>query len=246
MIQCELYREQAEFSKSGDQFIPFEGRGKYVISFPGTNNSVDVYYKRLDNIRLPHQFDVLPNELKEILKERNGYVLLTNIGLNYNTMAEYEEDIPKYFAWLEDLTKVPGKRIEVIWRETSAAHWSYTANGYFSGLIHANTSNELLSCAPHQEGAGDPRNEIVERVLSQSHKNTFKILHYIPFYFATKDIWNMHTDFPPYPGGHSDCVHYCYHPVLWQPIWKHVSDIAVRGLSYTKTYPPKISGASER
>jgi hypothetical protein len=47
-------------------------------------------------------------------------------------------------------------------------------------------------------------------------------IEYIPFYHITKDMWNMHTDFLPYPGyaGHSDCVHFCYHPMMWMPVWK--------------------------
>jgi hypothetical protein len=229
---CELYREQVDFERRGDIFIPFEGRGRYTFYFRTLDAAVNVYYKRLDNIRLSHQFDLLPAELADILQYTSGYVLLTNIGLNYNNMLEYEEDIPKYFQWLENLLLVPGRKIDVVWRETTASHWSYSTNGYYSGEKRANSSKEELFCAPHKEGADDPRNEIVRRVLGVTKKDVFKKLHYIPFYFVTQDIWNLHTDFPPYPGGHADCVHYCFHPAFWQPIWKSLVDIVVKNASY--------------
>lgn len=94
-IQCELYREQIVFQKRGDQHIPFESKGMYTFDFPLINASVDVFYKRLDNIRLAHQFDSLIQEFDIIKQQRAGYVLLANIGLNYNTMDEYRADIPK-------------------------------------------------------------------------------------------------------------------------------------------------------
>lgn len=231
-IQCELYREKIRFTKEGDAFIPQEGRGKFVFIFPDINASVDVHYKRLDNIRLSHQFGALPDEFASILKERSGFVLVTNIGLNYNYMNEYEEDIPQYFQWLDNLAGNSERRIDVAWRETTASHWSYSVNGYYSGELRRNLSKNEVFCSPHGEGALDVRNDLVKKVLSTTHKDKYKRVNYIPFHFATQDLWNMHTDFPPYPGGHSDCVHYCYHPMLWQPIWRSLYEIAVNNASY--------------
>lgn len=231
-IACELYREQVDFERRGDSFIPFEGRGRYTFYFRKVNSAVHVYYKRLDNIRLSHQFDILPGELSEILQSTSGYVLLTNIGLNYNSMTEYEEDIPKYFHWLENLTTVPDRKVDVVWRETTASHWSYSDNGYYNHEKRANSSKEQLFCAPHKNGTDDPRNGIVRKVLSVTMKDLFKNIHYVPFYFVTQDIWTMHTDFPPYPGGHADCVHYCYHPVFWQPVWQSLVNIVVMNMTY--------------
>lgn len=94
-------------------------------------------------------------------------------------------------------------------------------------------SKAELFCSAHTDEIQiDTRNSIVLHTLKESHKQLFKKVHYIPFYFATQDLWNMHTDFPPYPGGHADCVHYCYHPVLWQPIWKLLCDIVVHKQSF--------------
>ena len=233
IINCELYREQIVFTKGGDPSIPLEGKGVYTYYFQDINASVDVYYKRLDNIRLEHQYKHLRDNLIEILDKRAGFVILANIGLNYNTMQDYREDVPKFFDSMNRLAVEFGGRIQVIWRETTAAHWSYSDNGYYSGVKRANMSKDELFCAPHS-GMGfniDPRNEIVLDVLKNTHRNKFDHVNYIPFYFATVDLWNMHTDFPPYPGGHADCVHYCYHPVLWQPVWRYLYDIIVLNIS---------------
>lgn len=63
-IQCELHREQIEFEKGGDTIIALEGRGVYTYHFKEINASVDVHYKRLDNIRLSHQYSMLDQELE--------------------------------------------------------------------------------------------------------------------------------------------------------------------------------------
>ena len=151
-------------------------------------------------------------------------------------MHEYRSDIPKFFEWLHNLGKDDRRGlVNVAWRETTASHWSYSANGYYDGNKRANATPNELYCAPHHStsaGNKDPRNEIVLNALQNSYKAQFTRVHYFPFYFATKDLWNMHTDFPPYPGGHADCVHYCYHPQLWQPIWKYIHDVTVAGLSF--------------
>lgn len=158
-VRCELYRERVEFQKQGDENIAFEGKGKFTFYFDDLKSSVDVYYRRLDNIRLSHQFSGLFDEINAILQAKpGGIVLLTNIGLNYNTMEEYQLDIPKYFRWLDDLTISSSHKVRwnneyisrklapwvvlfcvfdvqivSVWRETTASHWSYSSNGYYSG-----------------------------------------------------------------------------------------------------------------
>jgi hypothetical protein len=235
-IHCELYREKFNFEKSGDSFIPFESKGYYTFHFHEINASLNVYYKRLDNIRLKHQFDPLDEDLRSLLKIKSGYLLLANIGLNYNIMNEYYEDIPKIFSWLNNLSQSREHKVEVVWRETTASHWSYAPNGYYSAIKRANLSKDEVYCSPHQDPAEDTRNDLVKKALIEKARNenvTYDKVHYVNFYFATQDLWNMHTDFPPYPGGHSDCVHFCYHPILWQPIWKALYDIVVSNISYT-------------
>ena len=237
-IQCELYREHAYFVKTGDEHIPKEGKGMFRLHFEDINAGVNVYYMRLDNIRIAHQFKGLEKDLEKILTSnygKGGYFLLANIGLNYNKMDDYRVDIPIFFKWLDRLGKENNSQINVAWRETTAAHWSYSANGYYDKEKRMNSTASQLYCAPHHstpDGNSDPRNEIVLNTLRYTHKDHFNNVHYLPFYFATKDLWNMHTDFPPYPGGHADCVHFCYHPQLWQPIWKYIHDITVEGMSF--------------
>jgi hypothetical protein len=141
--------------------------------------------------------------------KKRGFVLLTNIGLNYNDMDQYAEDMPKYLNWLleiakspskliPDLTGYPGsgfsspaqlstshskrrrKIIDVLWRETSAAHWSYTANGYFNHQLHreSNLSLSQIFCAPHsnsKEGYLDPRNQVVIEFIAYTFR-VFNVL----------------------------------------------------------------------
>ena len=237
-IQCELYREQVHFVKTGDDQIPMEGKGMFHFHFEDINKGVDVYYIRLDNIRIDRQYNGVKKELAKVLNSNNGkggYFLLANIGLNYNKMDDYRTDIPMFFKWLNSLRKDGTVQVDVAWRETTASHWSYSANGYYDKNKRANATPSGLYCAPHHQtsmGNRDLRNEVVLNILKKTHKAQFDQIHYFPFYFATKDLWNMHTDFPPYPGGHSDCVHYCYHPQLWQPMWRYIHDVTMTGMSF--------------
>ena len=66
-IQCELYREQVHFVKTGDDQIPMEGKGMFHFHFEDINKGVDVYYIRLDNIRIDRQYNGLKKELAKIL-----------------------------------------------------------------------------------------------------------------------------------------------------------------------------------
>ena len=260
-LPCELYREKVKFHISGNTFIPMQGYGNYTIHLEDMRAAVDIHYMRLDNIRLLHQMKDVKSEFDLIYaKGKKGMVILTNIGLNYNDMGEYKTDMPKYFQWLYELATDRVYSNTVVWRETTAAHWSFSRNGYFNHTARSELTLLEAYCAPHREGAVDHRNDIAKvaylaAVLKSSSSNgssnnyrraTEEILrgraatggkmyfpvHYVPYYFVTQELWNMHTDFPPYPGGHSDCVHYCYHPILWQPLWKALADIAIRNVVF--------------
>jgi hypothetical protein len=231
-LPCELYRSNVSFRKQRDEWLPRDGKGMYHLFFGDINARVGLYYKRLNNFRRKDQLDSLRKDLNDIMlgdHAKAGMVILANIGMWYNKMYDYRTDIPLFFKLLNDFGKANAGSVEIAWRETTATHWSYSENGYFDTV-----KRDRGTCGPHSYNKArlgnmsgiDPRNEAVLDILSNTHKGQFDRIHYIPFRFATVDLWNMHTD------RKSDCTHYCHHPIMWQPLWKYLHDIVVLGFKF--------------
>lgn len=147
--------------------------------------------------------------------------LLVNFGVHYNLEADL--DIPhqnknsrKHFQhnvaialkWLNELGR--DKKITVAWIETYPQHYN-TTNGYFSPSV----APICTAATANNSSALDWRNTIVKDYIQ---KRNMKNIHYV----YSRDI------FLPLAKEHhnqDDCTHYCYWPMLYQPIYDQLYHI---------------------
>ena len=69
-----------------------------------------------------------------IQQQKNGIVLIANIGLWYNDRRLYRREIFKLLDWLQAVHSrqiYADKHNLIGWRETTAQHFDQTPNGYF-------------------------------------------------------------------------------------------------------------------
>ncbi len=147
----------------------------------------------------------------------------------------------------------------VLWQETMAQHWpNAIGSGYYyrpySVDVEAQRTalgTDLLKvpdwqvpgCCVHitnYTSGNDWRNELAEAELRRMQKGgrlndpadpsglgAGRHIELLRMFDLTAPIADMHVCSPLY---HYDCTHYCFWPLMWQPLW-HELDAAVRKLT---------------
>jgi hypothetical protein len=100
-----------------------------------------------------------------------------------------------------------------------------------------------VQCVPHssvppanEDDLVDWRNAEVHRIVKERKYTGIRV---VPFYEATRELHALHRGARDDRG--TDCTHYCWNPVFWQPLWQAVAK-AVKDDAYIK--PPRISADS--
>jgi hypothetical protein len=119
-------------------------------------------------------------------------------------------------------------------------HWNNSiGSGYFSKQYADDTENRYwhnvskipikdfhipTSCTyiTNTSYMADWRNDLVKKLIKDMPAEDRALLPVIPFAKYTKDAADLHTTNPLFK---HDCTHYCYTPLLWQPLWYHLRDI---------------------
>jgi hypothetical protein len=168
--------------------------------------------------------------LRWMLQMKDSVILLVNTGIWYNSKSEYHAALSKVTALLLKLARVwqhhpVPKYIAIVFAETSSQHF-LTPNGYYDKSIHRNTSKDAF-CQPINDTSNDWRNDILwndfirgpwgESLSAMSHV----LLEVLPMHALTRDLADLHVR-----QGHHDCTHYCYSPMLYQPIYSSLERIS--------------------
>jgi hypothetical protein len=162
--------------------------------------------------------DYLTDLFSSVFMQYDHLFFLVNFGVHYNiqgdnfhqnlnSFSQFQLNVPVALKWLNELGS--SKNITVAWIETYPQHFQ-TSNGYFSPSVADN-------CAPirNPSRALDWRNTIIEDCLK---KYRLTNIHYV----YSRDI------FLPLVKEHhntGDCTHYCYWPMLYQPIYEQLYHI---------------------
>lgn len=190
------------------------------------------------------------NKLLDMINhEQNRSVLvIANTGLWYNIESEYREVMPGVLAWLHNRTQLRHNQYgiplqnHVAWHETLRQHWISTdGTGYFHVTVvdaqeaawkQVPLDNDTLvpakefmvpHCCQHISNSSDWRNDIA-RQLIQAKPQYVAHIPILPMADITRDIPDLHTCNPYYK---HDCTHYCFTPLMYQPLWHQMRELAM-------------------
>ena len=118
----------------------------------------------------------------------------------------------------------------VLWRETTAQHFPEHPEGLYDNDKRHKYNG--AHCVAHGSGSSKGSSKTASAAVNETnwrnqdvikHWKALKIRNiiYVPFYEYTKPLWSMHED--PKEGEHTDCTHYCWWPMLGQPVWNVLS-----------------------
>ena len=198
-----------------------------------TNESVEIHYKRVTG------FDdkVARDEFWRKLKEFKRLLLVVNLGLHYHDKAVYQDTVTRFLTQLEEYYASPGNR--VIWLETTHQHFPNDAeqNGYYSPeeanrhrkelagfdvdeFEKVDVFNKICPAFSNTSFEADWRNHIASKAVAE-------LSHPQLSYFSTDHVLINVTDmFAINTIPWLDCTHFCYSPLMWQPQWHYLADIA--------------------
>lgn len=165
---------------------------------------------------------MLQKNINEIIPKHDSIVIILNMGLHYVdnpvphfSRKDYQAQMTMCLKYLHNIAmNYPNKQIQVFWRETTAQHFP-TPNGYWPGAKFANTIK--FGCQPIKDPspAADWRNRDIESIILRHNLFKIKIIRY---YNLTLPLWSEHPN-----GQLKDCTHFCWTPMLYQPIF-HLMD----------------------
>ena len=244
-LQCELEREGLPLPVIDKNVLGIKGTERYTMSTQqhsvGTHSSVNsttpearesvvMLYKQWPVLRSHHMM-FLSNYTEYFMSTQDlrGVVVVLQVGTWYNTRERMQESVQLLLDAALDIATTHatrGKHVTLVWAEQVAQHWP-TSNGYF-----ATTKGIPLStyCPPLSNDTtlhNDWRNDLVWELL-QSEEWRQRLdalaplvrLHVLNFRALTKDLSSLHMRQQK-----KDCTHYCYTPLLYQPIYHQLAQI---------------------
>lgn len=134
-------------------------------------------------------------------------VVVINIGVHYNNMTTYREDMERMLPLLEAHGAKPGKA--ALFFESTAQHFAGDAGtGAYAQRYTGETHK--CTCGPIQTALNkkdpDDRNNIVRSIAA-----SLPHVHVVPLFNLTAPRWNLHNaGSAGWP--QCDCTHYCYSP----------------------------------
>lgn len=172
----------------------------------------------------------------QLRKHFDRMVIMVNVGLWVRTPVDQIEEMLIGLHALTDRNAASvggsGARVAVLWRETTAAHFP-TKMGYHHFF-------NFLKCVPlklrkDKISSVSLNTDLVKSIMK---RNRLHNITFVEFFEVTLPLYNMHTtltskDFEFSKSKKLDCVHYCYMPTLYQPIWRahdRVSVVALKTL----------------
>lgn len=174
--------------------------------------NVGHWYHDLSHNQMAMQYDLIRNQHLEEKGSRSNYLA----------------DLNSLFVMMSNLPAIhPTKNFIFLWAESTATHYAPTGedigNGYFSGHHH---ENHKLKCTAIKDvsAEADWRNMDVSLVLL-SNKTLFSRSnsHFVklPMRKLTEPLWDLH---PTKIDHNPDCVHFCWTPMLFQPVFALMAD----------------------
>jgi hypothetical protein len=187
------------------------------VSFPRVNGPAGFNASFLK----PHgTISALTHVMDEIYTHFDHLFLIINFGVHYNDQPDQEHhylnskqhfltNFPIALSWLNQIAS--RKNLTVVWLETFPQHFK-TRNGYFDKKLIPSTPPPICQKVENTSSQLDWRNELVKNYLRE---HNLQNLHYL----ATREMFLPLVNEHVHKG---DCTHYCYSPMLYQPIYQEM------------------------
>ena len=166
--------------------------------------------------------------MRWMLQIKDSVVLIINIGIWYNERGEYAVAIKRLTDKLLELAQVwqnhpRSKYIAIVFAETTSQHF-HTFNGYYVRM--ARNMSRPSYCSPLKKEINDWRNDMLWDYISGEWGLSISnyphiLLDVLPMQSLTHDLYDLHLR-----QGRHDCTHYCYTPMLYQPIYAKLVEIS--------------------
>ena len=196
--------------------------------------------KSFNLLEIPRNTDlsyyISPYKTIEFLEEKfhlyfqkySFLLFITNFGIHYNEKSDnflghkklnskrnYQKNIEIVLTWLNKLSS--NRNMTITWMETAPQHFN-TINGYYKEM-----KNDIYNCVSIQNKSFelDWRNLIVKRFLKtlELTSKDKKLIQYLSVRDVFLDLSDLHYN--------NDCTHYCWTPMLYQPIFQRLYDILI-------------------
>lgn len=196
------------------------------ITIPNMGTAV-MKFQVVDKFKI-EQMVLLNKTLSERISYSKAFLLVINYGTWYNDEVEFERDMNNLF---DELLKIitflhsNNKRVIFVWAETTAQHWPETFNGYF---LKQKSDEKICRNIKNTSFRGDWRNDYVWKKFLEG-----KWAHYVsslnvtvgilPTRQLTVELSDMHVSHD-----YRDCTHYCYTPMMYQPIYHDLVELSTK------------------
>lgn len=215
-VNCELDRKGYQFSSV--DFV----RGLNLLPKDTTvkQNNTEIVLRFYINLHL--DLKAIEESLVVPLSEKKNILLLLNTGLHYSDPHIFENHVRNVFTFLDQLSyKHNSTRFVFVWMETSAQHFhGPTSYGYWA--------QQSQDCGPIKDlnSTLDWRNYLVAKVLET--ESLFKLANtyfsVLPIRKITETMWDTHDGAIEGSRRGSDCTHYCWSPLYFQPIFSAIAE----------------------
>ena len=197
----------------------------------GENSRVEIHNLKTNQKISIHGAHFTPNELNKTtgnyhenaikvinyvnLVEKRNAMIMFMMSARFNKEDKLLSQIMPMVQWLQSIAQRKAAKNKVIWLTTIPQHYK-TKNGYLNPSSPVpNKTSPINQCRPliDSDPKKDIRNELVRQYLHNINDQNIEI-------FDDRDI------FVPLYNHHStntDCSHYCYHPIIQQPLYEHMS-----------------------
>ena len=231
---CEVLREGGEVST-----LPPLVKGHRLDFFSSlimnsqTKETIQVHYTRLSRLG-----DIAIREsFWKTLDQYGRLLLVVNLGLHYHDKVLYQDAVTRFLTHLETYYASPGNR--VVWLETSHQHFPNDAeqNGYYSAEEANRHKKDLAGLESDELSEAD----IFQRICPTFSNTSFEadwrnyiasmavaeLSHPQLSFFSTEHVLINVTDlYAVNMLSWYDCTHFCYSPLMWQPQWHYLADVA--------------------
>jgi hypothetical protein len=250
-LNCQLIRENPKLRVSGNIFGITPCDTVLTVTFPD-GRSTRIYALSLGpqaftcvKARGISKYDPIGMYLHadgiiKTIMETSNVALVANMGMWFNDITHYRSMLPIVLDWLLGIANMSNRTNVVAWHESVMQHWiNKDGSGYYSKDEAKWQQNQFEStnfslvfnqdfmvpgcCArvTNSSYMADWRNDVLTETFN-SRPELRDSLHLLPFAELTRDLADLHTCNPYF---FLDCTHYCYTPMMWQPLWHQIRDM---------------------
>lgn len=231
-LHCEVRREGGRAMST-----PSLLSGKYFLSSKmisrATDESVAMHFFPASEFYDQN----IQNALWKLHNEHHKLLFAVNTGLHHHHELLYQSVVR---AFLSDLERFySSKDSRVVWLETTHQNFpnSFEQNGYFSAEDAARHKKELSTLSYNKSSDPDIFEKICLPIRNTSWRADWrnyiadlevKRLNHprVSFFTTNHSLMNVVDMFCVSSVAQLDCTHFCYSPLMWQPLYHHLAEVA--------------------